>query len=79
MAHAQEQPPETARLHHRMCDECGRVTIQWMTRERAIQEPDGTITPGASTWHCSALSPAGFRQGLLGVTPSASADTSGRT
>ena len=56
MAPAAEQVPEAARLHHRLCDERGRVTVQWMTRQRAVQEPDGTITPGVSTWHCSTLS-----------------------
>jgi len=33
-----------------------------MTRERAIEELDGTITPGVSTWHCSTLTPAGFHR-----------------
>jgi hypothetical protein len=49
-------------LHHRICDECDKVTVQWMTRQRAAEELDGTTTPGVTTWHCSALSPAAFRK-----------------
>ena len=62
VAHAQERPPDGARLHHRICDECDKVTVQWMTRQRAAEELDGTTTPGVTMWHCSTLSPAAFRK-----------------
>ena len=64
VAHVQERPSADARLHHRHCDECGKVTVQWMTRQRASEEFDGTTTPGVTTWHCSTLSPAAFRRNV---------------
>ena len=46
--------------------ECDKVTVQWMTRQRAAEELDGTTTPGVTTWHCSTLSPAAFRKEARG-------------
>ena len=38
------------------------MTVQWMTRQRAAEELDGTTTTGVTMWHCSTLSPAAFRK-----------------